>query len=258
MVRKVLKSDRDESSLEKLRAVGTVVNQEQPQSYRDKVVLKPWGHEFLMFENAHVAIWFLHIKEDFATSMHCHPSKRTSLILLSGRAFCNTLNHRIFLDCLDAAVFEKGVFHSTKALSPAGIDLIEVETPPLKTDLVRLNDGYGRQSFGYEGLAEMRKSDLDRFGYFHLEEPAADIPSLRTEAEYEIRVDTYRDTRDFRERFRPRSGEILCPCRGSIEDGDGAVLLELGEARSAADMPAAALCRLPGELTLISSFRSQA
>jgi hypothetical protein len=256
VVRKVLKSERDDASLQKIRSVGAVVNNEQPQSYRDRVVLKPWGHEFLVFENPYVAIWFLHIKEEFATSMHCHPSKRTSLILLSGRAFCNTLNHRIFLDCLDAAVFEKGVFHSTKALSQGGIDLIEVETPPQKTDLVRLNDGYGRQSFGYEGLAEMRKSDLDRFGYFHLEEPETDAPSLRTEKHYEIRVDRYRETSDFRERFRPRPGEIVCPCRGAIEGGDGSLLLDIGEARTASEMPATDSCRLPGPLTLITSFRS--
>ena len=257
MVRKVQKSERDASNLERLRVVQPIFNHEQPQSYRDKVVLKPWGHEFLIFENEHVAIWFLHIKEEFATSMHCHPSKRTSLILLSGRAFCNTLNHRIFMDCLDAAVFEKGVFHSTKALSSEGIDLIEVETPPQKTDLVRLNDGYGRQAFGYEGLSEMRKSDLERFGYFHLEEPDSTVPEQRIEKRYGMRVERYMDTSDYQARFKPKVGEIYCPCRGSILDDAGIELIELGEARNAVEMPDPAQCRLSGSLTLISTYRCQ-
>lgn len=254
MVRKVPISERDASTLERLRQAQPPVSLAQPESYRDRVVLKPWGHEFLVFENEHVAIWFLHIKEAFATSMHCHPGKRTSLILLAGRAFCNTLNHRIFLDAADAAVFEKGVFHSTKAQSAEGIDLIEVETPPQKTDLVRLNDGYGRQTMGYEGLSEMRGSDLGRFGHFWLPEPAAAAEAAHGAAGWRIRVEAFRDTADFRGRFRAEAGRIYCPCRGGLAGRDGTAL-EIGEAKAADDLPAPPECGLPGPLTLLSAWR---
>ena len=45
-------------------------------SYRDKVVKKPWGHEYLIYENDDLGIWFLHIEKGQQTSTHCHP-KRT-------------------------------------------------------------------------------------------------------------------------------------------------------------------------------------
>ena len=30
--------------------------------YRDKIVNKPWGHEYLVYENDEVGLWFLKIK----------------------------------------------------------------------------------------------------------------------------------------------------------------------------------------------------
>ena len=48
--------------------------------YSKVIVKKPWGYEYLVFENEFVAIWMLHIVRKRKTSMHCHPQKRTSLI----------------------------------------------------------------------------------------------------------------------------------------------------------------------------------
>ena len=105
-----------------------MVQNRQPPDYRGKVVVKPWGYEFLMFENEYVAIWFLVIRKDHATSMHCHPLKKTSLTLLTGKALCNTFRHWNFLSTADSLTIEAGVFHSTKAISPGGIALMELET----------------------------------------------------------------------------------------------------------------------------------
>jgi len=44
--------------------------------YYNAIVKKPWGYEYLAFENEHVAIWILHIIRKRKTSMHCHPRKR--------------------------------------------------------------------------------------------------------------------------------------------------------------------------------------
>ena len=33
-------------------------------SYADVVVNKPWGHEYLVYENEHVGLWYLHIEKD--------------------------------------------------------------------------------------------------------------------------------------------------------------------------------------------------
>ena len=44
-------------------------------NYDINVVKKPWGYEYLAYENEHVALWFLHIKHTHSTSLHCHPKK---------------------------------------------------------------------------------------------------------------------------------------------------------------------------------------
>ena len=52
--------------------------------YDTNIVKKPWGYEYLVYENDKVGLWFLYIAEDQQTSMHCHPNKTTGLILLDG------------------------------------------------------------------------------------------------------------------------------------------------------------------------------
>jgi acetolactate synthase-1/2/3 large subunit len=127
------------------------------------IVVKPWGYEYLVFENEYVAIWMLHIVRKRKTSMHCHPKKTTALILLSGNATCSNLEGEKQLKPLDGVFIERGVFHSTEALSELpivplsedGIWVLEIESPPDKTDLVRMKDEYGRTGASYEGQSEM-------------------------------------------------------------------------------------------------------
>lgn len=120
------------------------------------VVNKPWGREYLMYRNNFVEIWNLFLQREQSTSMHCHPNKKTALILLSGKALFTTLNGSTELLPMDAVIIEAGVFHSTKALSEEkGIELLEIETPPAKHDLIRLKDEYGRENQAYEGLNKM-------------------------------------------------------------------------------------------------------
>ena len=45
--------------------------------YKNIVVNKPWGYEYLAYENEYVGLWFLHIEKDQETSLHCHPKKDT-------------------------------------------------------------------------------------------------------------------------------------------------------------------------------------
>lgn len=115
------------------------------------IVNKPWGYEYLMYENGTVGVWYLFIKHGARTSLHCHPRKKTSIILLSGEAVISFLNDSVPLKPLNKLMIREGLFHSTAATSPEGISVIETETPCDKTDLVRLNDEYGRQEQPYEG-----------------------------------------------------------------------------------------------------------
>lgn len=118
-------------------------------NFKGLIVNKPWGYEYLMFETPEVSIWMLFIKKGYATSMHCHPQKKTSLLVISGNAISRTLNGEFNLNSKEGLIFDKGVFHSTEAVSEEGIFLMEIETPSNKTDLFRLKDRYNRENKGY-------------------------------------------------------------------------------------------------------------
>lgn len=121
------------------------------KSYCNKIIKKPWGFEYLVFENSDIALWALHIGKNQATSMHCHPNKTTGLIVLDGKCEVSFFSNSFVVDELDKIMIRKSLFHSTKSLSETGSVVFEIETPNNKQDLVRLEDSYGRKGLPYEG-----------------------------------------------------------------------------------------------------------
>ena len=119
-------------------------------THRQVVVNKPWGYEYLIYENDQIAMWLLHIKCGEKTSMHCHPTKTTGLVLLQGDAELSFIADKKIISAPEKQMLRRGLFHSTKAISKDGIFMLEVETPKDKNDLVRLDDEYGRADTGYE------------------------------------------------------------------------------------------------------------
>ena len=118
--------------------------------YKNVVVTKPWGHEYLVYENEEVGLWFLHINKNQHTSMHQHPKKTTGLVVLDGEVELSFLADSRKLTAPSKVMIRRGLFHSTKALSESAL-IFEIETPKDKHDLVRLNDSYGRSKTSYEG-----------------------------------------------------------------------------------------------------------
>tara|TARA_R110000744_G_scaffold266600_9_gene380651 strand:+ start:146 stop:802 length:657 start_codon:yes stop_codon:yes gene_type:complete len=118
--------------------------------YEKTVVSKPWGYEYLVYQNKKIALWFLYIGHDHQTSMHCHPNKTTGLIVLDGEAQISFLGNSFNCSPVSKTMIRKGLFHSTKAISKNGICIFEIETPVDKHDLVRLEDKYGREGNPYE------------------------------------------------------------------------------------------------------------
>ena len=224
MVRRVEVSEKDQITLTRLSQYRVISESTQPEDYKNRIVLKPWGYEYLVFENKYVAVWFLHIKNGHSTSMHCHPQKKTSLILLSGKALCNTFENRNYLECLDAIILDRGVFHSTKALASKGIDVIEIETPPNKTDLVRLNDEYGRASSGYEGITEMQENDLSKFNHFFFDEDT-NHQKYELDRSYTISLDILAN----KERLKFRDNVFYSLFKGQIVNEHNHVVLDVGE-----------------------------
>ena len=129
-------------------------------SYKQTIVRKPWGYEYLAYENDEVGLWCLFIAKDQQTSMHCHPNKSTGLILLDGEVDVSFFNDTFKLLPGRKLMIRKGLFHSTRALSEAGSVVFEIETPKQKHDLVRLEDKYGRKAKPYEDSTfEMPKNE---------------------------------------------------------------------------------------------------
>lgn len=118
--------------------------------YESTIVAKPWGYEYLAYENEHVALWFLYIKHTHATSLHCHPKKTTGLVLLDGGAEVSFFNNSYKLTPGGKIMIRKGLFHTTRATDKKGAFVFEIETPVDKQDLVRFRDSYGREGKPYE------------------------------------------------------------------------------------------------------------
>lgn len=132
----------------------------QIESHNRNIVQKPWGYEYLVYENENIALWFLFIKNKEKTSLHSHPNKTTGLIILDGEAQIKFLSGELTLSKLDKVMIRKGLFHSTTSTSESGTMLFEIETPNNKLDLVRLEDSYGREGKPYEDCKfEIPKQD---------------------------------------------------------------------------------------------------
>lgn len=149
MINKITLTERDLQELANLR-IDPQDLQDDHYDYSKVVVRKPWGYEYLIFCNEDIAVWILYLKAGAQTSMHCHPGKKTSLVVLEGSVRCATITESVERSAGEGLLIDKGVFHQTTTVSASGAFVMEIETPVNKRDLVRLKDKYGREGKGYE------------------------------------------------------------------------------------------------------------
>lgn len=116
--------------------------------YLGKRIEKPWGYEIERYKDSNCSVWWLHLDPGKETSMHCHPNKSTLLIVRGGEATLTTLHGKHELSPGSIVIIEKGAFHRTSS-NEGPVVIYEVELPPNKRDLARLEDAYGRGQ-GYE------------------------------------------------------------------------------------------------------------
>jgi mannose-6-phosphate isomerase-like protein (cupin superfamily) len=142
------------------------------KGYDNKVVTKPWGWEHTLIRlGKKLEVLFLQLDYNKRTSLHCHPQKKTAFVILNGRVKVQygiyKKNFKIY-GPLSRMVFRKGLFHSLKAVSKNGANVLEFETPVIKNDLIRFSDDYGRKNTGYES----KNYTLDKnFNYLTLKIP---------------------------------------------------------------------------------------
>jgi rfaE bifunctional protein nucleotidyltransferase chain/domain len=139
--------------------------------YKNKVCVKPWGHEFIVFQNKRVAIWCLTIKKGHQTSLHCHFNKDTQIIVLKGAAKISLMdNKNIALSEMSSVFLPHYNFHGISAFSDE-VCLLEIEIfnhridYSDKNDLLRINDDYNRNKTGYESSVKVLESSDELFSY---------------------------------------------------------------------------------------------
>ncbi|MDV2997319.1 MAG: hypothetical protein N4J56_007024 [Chroococcidiopsis sp. SAG 2025] len=123
----------------------------------DRLIQKPWGCEYRIYADNFYDIWQLNISPGQSTSMHCHPRKETVLLCLEGKARFQTLTESHALETMSCVRIRKGTFHATENIGNSPLNLVEIETPRNKFDLVRAKDKYGRQRHAYETQTLERK-----------------------------------------------------------------------------------------------------
>lgn len=226
MIKRVYRSRSDIENLSRLRT--EIPNGINEFDYRGVVVNKPWGYEYLMLENSHVSIWVLSLKSNHGTSMHCHPNKKTALIVLSGKVICSTLEGWISQQAGEGILIDEAVFHSTKAISEDGAFIMEVESPPDKKDLVRLKDEYGREHQGYEGEEKMTQ-ELEKYEYVDFHDVDFSRRQSKMLKKCRLSICAHRNSANIHRKLKKESGHLICLLQGKLHDSEGNIVLSTGE-----------------------------
>jgi hypothetical protein len=166
----------------------------------------------------------------------------------------STLSSRNYLRGGDALILDRCVFHSTKVLSQEGMYLLEIESPPMKTDLVRLEDKYGRETSGYEGVDEMEKDNLENFDYFYFNEPSAYRRYTHETGKYVVEFEVFGQNKDFKKHFRNEGAGLITSCKGKLVDSDGNILLNTGDTQKSDVFPDMHDMHISGKTVLMKTF----
>lgn len=142
--------------------------------YKDKVCVKPWGHEFLIYESTKLGTWFLKINKNVGTSTHTHFKKDTIMIIVSGKIRLNMVNTYEVYGEGSVIFIPKRKFHGLNSLTDFSY-VIEIEIFDNdvnfsdKNDLLRLVDNYKRDNTGYAKSVEIVNENIKHiYDYFYL------------------------------------------------------------------------------------------
>jgi len=123
--------------------------------YIGKINDKPWGKEYLAFQNKHIGIWILIVNKDQETSLHCHFKKDTILMPISGSFKINLFNSYLQLGIFESVYVPRDTFHGIHSYIDNSVLMeIEIYTEDIqytdKNDLLRIKDIYNRDKDKYE------------------------------------------------------------------------------------------------------------
>lgn len=161
--------------------------------YLKKINDKPWGKEYLAYQNKEIGIWILHVNKNQETSLHCHFKKDTILIPISGCFKINLYDKFTILNLFDSIYVPRNTFHGIHSYADNSILMeIEIYTEHIsytdKNDLLRIRDIYNRDKTHYETSVIERTpyeneimvfEDLKQYSINNTEVNIVDITSLK-------------------------------------------------------------------------------
>ncbi|MCP3850913.1 MAG: hypothetical protein GY694_11855 [Gammaproteobacteria bacterium] len=186
-------------------------------NFKNITVEKPWGEEYLLFENKDAAIWILKLAPHKSTSFHAHSNKITSLIVLEGKASCKTFTKDYVFQPLEAIVLGKKVFHQTINVTTDDLYLMEIESPVNKFDLVRYKDNYGRSGQSYESKKHFKVTTDSYMASGTIQIGHASV-----------RLNFAKNTSEFLEKVSMEKNAIITILDRHIWSNTGAKLIEVG------------------------------
>ena len=224
MITRLVKSKLDIENLSRLKTLTPCL--ESKFSYKGIIVKKPWGYEYLMFQNKEVAIWILFLRQGHSTSMHCHPNKKSSLTVLSGKIVLYTLEGWYEIKKGGSAMIDEGVFHSSKTTSKEGTLIMEIESPPNKKDLARLKDNYGRENLEYEGedMFTKKKSDYEYVDFHKIKTKGKKRKVIRDCTLTLSAYFNYSQT-SISQKLKRESGNLISVLTGELRQKNGDIIL---------------------------------
>ena len=227
MIKKVSQTKRDREICENLR-VNPQDIQDDHYDYSKVVVKKPWGYEYLIFENESVAVWVLYLKNDALTSMHCHPCKKTSLIVLQGKVVCSSLTNNFERSVGEGLLIDKGAFHQTRSASESGAFIMEIESPVNKRDLVRLKDEYGREGKGYE-KSDKHSVNLQNYNYLSLHVPEIHYNLKKQFGQCSLTFKKISHSQGIEDLFTLNNKDVVSVLCGQILNRNGQTVVGIGD-----------------------------
>lgn len=227
MIQEVALSSKDKAILQEL-----VIRPDQLADdkfdYSKVVVQKPWGYEYLIFTNEEVAVWILYLRFDAETSMHCHPNKKTSLIVLEGEVTSSTLEQDYHRKAGEGLLIPKAAFHRTRAKSPNGAFIMEIETPVNKRDLVRIEDSYGRQGQGYEDSSHYSRN-LQNYNYLSLDGPEVFYNMRKSFGNCSLTFHRLQGGENLSDKESLKSTDVVSILKGTLKADGNTEIYELGD-----------------------------
>ena len=227
MIEELTITDRDKEELKTLN-INPLDLQNDHYDYSKVVVKKPWGYEYLIFSNEEVAVWILYLKTGAQTSMHCHPRKKTSLVVLEGKVNCSTLAGSLDRSCGEGALIEEGVFHQTSVISEGGAFVMEIENPVNKRDLARLKDKYGREGKGYE-TEEQHSFNTQNYNHISFQSPKIQHNLKKHFGQCSMTFKRFIEENMLDELQGLNQEDVICILKGQLQSSVDHSILEAGD-----------------------------